>query len=304
MEKWEQSRPQAPPSHRHGRNNPSFSSSLLDAIYRSIDDSDAVTPCLVTSSIDKNCAFRPPPPATLRRAIDPVDDRRHRRFCSATSSSDTSRFGGFSSSDFDSATRPRPVLTRSKLIRMDPPPPPETKRTNRSIRSRIRDLQKSPASASPGSRLTAFVNAIFAGGSDRTPNKPKCTGRMENPASATSSSYFSKSGTSNAAPFYNGRGKQESVRISPVNDFGGGDLRQTRPCGGGDSAAASDRRMMVELFRGFEKIEDQEDCESVSSSDLFELESLSVIGRFTDELPVYESTNLGNSRAIPRRFIA
>ncbi|KAL0917554.1 hypothetical protein M5K25_012621 [Dendrobium thyrsiflorum] len=303
MEKWEQSRPQVPPSHRHGSNNPSFSSSLLDAIYRSIDDSDAVTPCLATSSIDKNWALPPPPPATLRRALDPADDRRHRRFFSATSSSDSSRFGGFSSSDFDSTTRPRPVLTRSNLIRMDPPPPPETKRTNRSIRSRIRDLQKSPASASPGSRLAAFVNAIFAGSGDRTPNKPKCTGRMENPASATSSSYFSRSGISKATPSYNGRGKQESVRISPVNVFVGGDLRPTRPCGGGDSASASDRRMMVELFRGFEKIEDQEDCESVSSSDLFELESLSVIGRFTDELPVYESTNLGDSRAIPRGFI-
>lgn len=64
--------------------------------------------------------------------------------------------------------------------------------------------------------------------------------------------------------------------------------------------------VLDELLRGFnmeEEEEEESDCESVSSSELFELKSLSAIERFRDELPVYETTNLGANRAIAHGFV-
>lgn len=72
--------------------------------------------------------------------------------------------------------------------------------------------------------------------------------------------------------------------------------------------AARDPRMEVdELLRRFgleEAAEEESDCESVSSSDLFELDSLSAAGRYKDELPVYGTTSLSTNRAFARRFNA
>lgn len=62
---------------------------------------------------------------------------------------------------------------------------------------------------------------------------------------------------------------------------------------------------MEELLRrfGLEQEDEDSDCESVSSSDLFELDSLSAIGRFRDELPVYGTTNLSTDRTKTRKII-
>ncbi|XP_020584532.1 protein BIG GRAIN 1-like B [Phalaenopsis equestris] len=264
MERWKKQQPQSP----------SFSSSLLDLICRSIDDSATSTPCLPASSTDKKRPPPPQPPAILRRSRNPSDDPRHRRFFSTTIPSISSSIVGFSSVDFDSTTPHRPVLTRSKPIRIDPPKSPQTNKPNRSIRTRIRALQKSPTSASPGSRLAALINTIFAGVGDRTATRPKLAGCVEYPVSYSSSSFSS---TSKTGPCFKSLEKQErSLPFSPASIV-------NRCCCG-------DSQMMVELLRGFEKIEDLEDCESVSSSDLFELDSLSVFGEFTDDLPVFHST--------------
>lgn len=54
-----------------------------------------------------------------------------------------------------------------------------------------------------------------------------------------------------------------------------------------------------------EEEEDDDDAASCSSSDLFELDNLSAIGieRYSEELPVYETTNLGTNRAIANGLI-
>ncbi|KAK8951346.1 hypothetical protein KSP39_PZI003654 [Platanthera zijinensis] len=287
MAKWEP--PRDPPSHRHGRRDyPSFSSSLLDAIYRSIDrDSNSKTPTLPHSSTPTSRSFPTPPISTHHRTRDYTDDRLHRRFFSATSSSDYASFGDFSSSSSYAycASRPRPVLTRSDRIRPGPAPIQEKKTpSGGSIRTRIRDLRKSTP-GSPGSRLSAFLNMLFAaaGGS---PKKTKFAGSRVEPVTSSISSY-SRSGTSKAVLSSGASGKQEPARLSPVSVV--------------VSAGTRNRRRLVEIMRGFDQME--EDRESVSSSELFELESLTVIGRFSDELPVYATTNLGKTQAVSRSFI-
>jgi hypothetical protein len=49
-----------------------------------------------------------------------------------------------------------------------------------------------------------------------------------------------------------------------------------------------------------EESDDDDDIASCASSDLFELDNLSVVGieRYREELPVYETTHLGTNRAI------
>ncbi|KAF5743075.1 corepressor interacting with RBPJ 1-like [Tripterygium wilfordii] len=49
--------------------------------------------------------------------------------------------------------------------------------------------------------------------------------------------------------------------------------------------------------------DDDDDAESCSSSDLFELDHLIGIGRYREELPVYETTNLKTNQAIANGFI-
>lgn len=54
-----------------------------------------------------------------------------------------------------------------------------------------------------------------------------------------------------------------------------------------------------------EEEEDDEDCLSDSSSDLFELDHLAIFGsnRYSEELPVYETTHFGRNCAIASGLI-
>lgn len=49
--------------------------------------------------------------------------------------------------------------------------------------------------------------------------------------------------------------------------------------------------------------EDEDDAFSYSSSDLFELDHLNGIGRYREELPVYETTNLKNNKVIGKGLL-
>ncbi|KAF3446094.1 hypothetical protein FNV43_RR11273 [Rhamnella rubrinervis] len=62
--------------------------------------------------------------------------------------------------------------------------------------------------------------------------------------------------------------------------------------------------LMHREFRGVDE-EDDDDAASYSSSDLFELDHLSVIGndRYREELPVYETTHVDTNRAIANGLI-
>ncbi|XP_039144612.1 protein BIG GRAIN 1 [Dioscorea cayenensis subsp. rotundata] len=302
MDRWDR-----PPPHRN-RDNPSFSSSLLDAIYRSIDEPEDATSSRNHTrrapdrlSIPTTAPSRKP--VSGDRITAPVTDlplphrtydHRHRHrptFLSTSSSSDGSSYGGFSSSDAESAAHSvRPIRVPS---RSDPPPPAQEKKKPGSIRSRFRDLRKSRAPASPGARLASFLNSLFTAAA--THKKPKHRAPAPVPEETTpcsSASSYTRSCLSKT-PSSASRRAPRSVRFCPVGVVVGEDCR---PVG---------EKCIYPAAGAFpEEMEEDDDVASDASSDLFELENLTAIGSgYHDELPVYETTNLGTNRAIAYGFL-
>lgn len=108
---------------------------------------------------------------------------------------------------------------------------------------------------------------------------------------------------------------KRSVRFYPVSVIVDED---SRPCGhkrlqdDAEGTAAPVAARVEELLRAAgagadaEAEEEGEDGGSESSSDLFELENLTVVmrgGRYRDELPVYETTDVSTNRAISQGLI-
>lgn len=183
---------------------------------------------------------------------------------------------------------------------------------------------------SPGGKLSSFLNSLFnakkgkisTGYDENFPGKaPKSGYSSSTCSSATSFSRSCLSKSSSRGKFTNDRTKR-SVRFCPVSVVVDEDCR---PCGQksvplGDPYELGSRKSLVEGHQGSESTaknyritggdgepyedEDQEDDDddgaSCASSDLFELENLSGIGgyRYSEELPVYETTNLDTNRAI------
>lgn len=295
MERWQ--RVQKPPA-RRGCDYPSFSSTLLDSIYRSIDDETtnrgAPDPPTEKSCIDEKRAspltrLKPPrgTPNHPRKHAQAVTRPQH--FHSTTSSSsDCSSYGEFSSSEPESGpartNRLKPIRTglsqpRSKT---NPPPPsplpiplpPEKKNKNiNSIRSKFRDLKKSSSPTSPAAKLAGFLNSLFTSSAGGTARKQKIATTASGDESVCSTaSSFSRSCLVKT-PSTADHAEKRSVRFSLPVDGGNG------------------RREMKKMtWRDFKA---DDDVDSDSSSDLFELENLSAIGLYRDELPVYETTHLG-----------
>ncbi|CAL9184079.1 unnamed protein product [Musa hybrid cultivar] len=330
-ERWARGKP------RNGHQNPSFSSTLLDAIYRSIDESDG------GATRDRHSLItvpkRPPPPlrpAAEWRTAEAATRCRPPAPISTSSSSDKSSYGGFSSSsEPDSGVnRLRPILTVGAPIRSIPPPPAaavfdrreeKKKKKTGSIRGRLRDARssRSAAPASPGARLAGFLGSVLSAVSviprRPTPTAVTAAGGCDDSACSTASSLsrsclIKKPSTREQPP--SGEAEKRSVRFYPVSVIVDEDLR---PCGhksvyGADTAprrpsavAMKARRRVEELLRG---MEDEEEEMSDSSSDLFELQNLTVIGRergrgrgrgvgggYGDELPVYETAHLDMNRS-------
>ncbi|CAD5171184.1 unnamed protein product [Musa acuminata subsp. malaccensis] len=350
MERWGKER------QRRGHECPSFSSTLLDAIYRSMDESDAggaPEPSLAASRrpamvVSERAGSRP-------RGLPPI---------STSSSSDNSSYGGFSSSsEPESASshraRLRPIRSGEAPARCTavsspptrPPPPPPLQQHQRissppvvhhrertkssSIRSKLWDLGRSKAPASPGGRLAALLNSLFASAAKR-PKKSKtptataagAVGGYDDSACSTLSSHsrscLVKAPSSRRAPPAEDEGAKRSVRFHPMSVIVGEDLR---PCGqknvyAGDRAAEGRRRTVAtevegkgktktrmrveELLRRFEDGEEEDGEISDSSSDLFELENLTVMTGgegYRDELPMYETTHAATNRAISRGLV-
>ncbi|RWW25278.1 hypothetical protein GW17_00010391 [Ensete ventricosum] len=371
MERWER-----PPHRRSRSKNPSFSSSLLDAIYRSIDEEHSdnnshprapdrssnhhkkregqpmPTPCIDSC----HCRSRTMPSGSERAAYRPglTDYHRHGSIargsftltsCSSSASSSTTTAAAASrtssSTGFSSSSDAESI--RSDCIPRPHHPAPE-KKTNKSkcgsIRGGLRGLRKSrmpdtasmaaPSPASPGARLASFLNALFA--SAGSPKKPKtptlavattaAAGCEDGEDSACSSSASScrRSCLSKAPamadrrPGSGAEAGKRSVRFYPVSVIVDED---SLPCGhkrlqdDAEGAAAPVGARVEELLRAagadVEAAEEEEDDGgSESSSDLFELENLTVVmrgGGYRDELPVYETTDLSTNRAIAQGLI-
>ncbi|GLT56002.1 hypothetical protein SLA2020_290760 [Shorea laevis] len=353
------------------RENPSFSSTLLDAIYRSIDEPNG-------GKADEELIFYG---ETMRKKVSsekvvPVRrtsmaDFDSRMLKSSSSSSDSSSGGGFSSSESDSfygpksrsssytegykAQRPKPIRTSVSgwNERYTPPQFEKQKpkheggfiRTKSKALKICSDFKKVKQPISPGRRLASFLNSLFTTGNTKKA-KISSSGYQERktPSSSTcsSASSFSRSCLSKT-PSSRGNGAKRSVSFYPVSVIVDEDCR---PCGHKnlneteqgttlnpgnrdlESRIMEENRRVVEaakhLLKNYQKRKDEfnmrdlsnnvneeessdeeDDAASYSSSDLFELDNLSVIGveRYGEELPVYETTHLDTNRAIATGLI-
>ncbi|CAL9087852.1 unnamed protein product [Musa acuminata var. zebrina] len=338
--------------------NPSFSSSLLDAIYRSMDDEhgdkshrrapgrssnhkkQAEQPTVAPST--GHCHYRPSVTEYHRRSVPPTSSSSSSSSSSASSTTPTAATTSSSSAGFSSSSDVESIRSDG-IPRPDLLDPGKKKKKSKcgSIRTGLRSLRKSrePASAavagsspaSPGARLASFLNALFA--SAGSPKKPKIPipaaasvaaaagGGGEDSACSSSTSSCRRSclsKTPTAADRRRASGAdagKRSVRFYPVSVIVDED---SQPCGhkrlqddAGNTAAPVAARV-EELLRaagaGAEvEAEEQGDGDgSESSSDLFELENLTVMmrgGRFRNELPVYETTDPHTNRAIAQGLI-
>ncbi|XP_072973375.1 protein BIG GRAIN 1-like [Typha angustifolia] len=327
MERWGKTPSRARYGYSNGCDNPSFSSTLLDAIYRSIDENDGERADQRTGGVPYRSASLTAPkkkPAVSERAVTRIGSRRG--FPNSTSSSsEGSSYGGFSSSEAES-TGIRPIRTglRSDPVRSPPITSHHQEKSKNSIRSKIRELRKSKTPASPGARIASFLNSIFTAG--KTKSSAAAASRGARPAESSSSacstassytrSCLSKTPSTRSAA---GAADKRTVRFYPVSVIVD---EECRPCGqkrihGGEAMEAKKKvedMMRIHRFDAEEEEEEEEE-DSDASSDLFELENLAVIGNggggggggsggggggggYRDELPVYETTSLGTNRAI------
>ncbi|KAJ3705875.1 hypothetical protein LUZ61_009580 [Rhynchospora tenuis] len=251
---------------------PSFSASLLDAIYRSLDSTTPETEG--TGTRHSNPRHQPDPLPQKKKSHSDFwwASTKRKPTTPSYTSSDTSSYG-FSSD----AEPPQAKPAKVNRVQFNPPtlppktPPQEKKKKPNLFHKRWRELRKgricinnssnTGTSTRAGSPLSNFLKAFFS--SSRTQKKKKNIMGM-------------------AAP-------QQVVDV-PVR------LPEPVPPpeerNNVDMEAEAVKRRVEEILRGLEKEEEEEEEEddSDASSDLFELENLTEIG--SDELPVYCTTSL------------
>ncbi|KAH0861030.1 hypothetical protein HID58_089291, partial [Brassica napus] len=274
----------------HRSRNPSFSSTLLDEIYNSIDHKTHKTQSF-TGSVN----------TTKKQSISvtrPVPDRKiHKdRFFSSVSSSSDSNSSFFSSSDTEPShpkkksssrplcfgpsktTKPRKtedqtLFHQNRAFRVSEDNDYDKSEHTRTRRSSSN--QKKPKTpASPGVRIVNFINSLFSSnnGSKGHPKKASCddSAFVRKPAdyyypstTCSSASSFSRSVEEIAREVLRDYHKNHDNGLVKINDF--------------------------------EDYEDDDDVASDSSSDLFELDLVGTHHHnlYGDELPVYETTFAG-----------
>ncbi|KAK7410170.1 hypothetical protein VNO78_00740 [Psophocarpus tetragonolobus] len=353
--------------------NPSFSSTLLDKIYRSIDEGERTTNHMnfYNDTLPKKKHVQEPPtirrPCLLRNSREQMErkSRWHHHhqyhdqelmFFTSTSSSSDSSSGLLSSSDTESLYG---VRSKSR-VSCFAPSRPKTVMMSASheeglIKSKSRalkiynNLKKVKQPMSPGGKLSNFLNSLFAATGNvkrsKTYEEPKAKSGQESTCSSTSRSCLSKASTSSKDKLRDG--VKRTVRFYPISVIVDEDCR---PCGHKclyqeDTRVMSvsvptawkigreeqlvkvvdksrrveepAREFLKEYHRSHKKsdsvmsdfpnvdVQDDDDAASYSSSDLFELDHLSVIGnnRYLEELPVYETTHLSTNRAIANGLI-
>ncbi|XP_040953654.1 protein BIG GRAIN 1-like A [Gossypium hirsutum] len=183
--------------YRHKRDNPSFSSSLLDQICRSIDDNDGISnaknqglkfnskkqeiwdpqrDCLIEKWMENKVSEKKI--AGKKQGLKDFKRKSHHHhhhvslFSSSSSSSDSSSGGFFSSSDteslYGSKTKapcfvPPPSLPKPKPVRTSVSAPPEKldERSKSRAMKIYGNLKKVKQPISPGARLASFINSLF-----------------------------------------------------------------------------------------------------------------------------------------------
>ncbi|WZZ64675.1 hypothetical protein YC2023_076045 [Brassica napus] len=299
--------------HRH----PSFSSTLLDQIYRSTDDSSDVSMRKKqnrAASLDENRVCLEKILLNRRKTADDFavnrrktaeDFVRSRNPNTVTvepvffkhSSSSSSDSSGFSSSESDSFYR-RTRSSRS-LPEIHHHPKPiriAVERPNNNNNNKVKskalkmysDLKKVKQPISPGGRLATFLNSLFTGNTKK-PNKTVSTATSSH-TTCSSASSFSRSCLSKTTS--SSEKSKRSVRFCPVNVIlDENSARHHRSLDTRESRVMEENRRVIEaakeLIRTYQKNknvvnisveEEDDDAASCASSDLFELDNLSSIG--------------------------
>ncbi|KAE7998489.1 hypothetical protein FH972_003031 [Carpinus fangiana] len=349
------------------RRTPSFSSTLLDAIYRSIDESNADEAHFKeTATMFKKQSSSRAKRGTwvvqeekeamnLRRAVM-IEDWMEKQsirssvlFNSTSSSSESSSGAAFSSSETESSYKHK---SKPKLQSSKKQVKPEYRNSEKQSKPKIEggftktklralkiygELKKVKQPISPGGRISSFLNSIF--NSDNVKKAKMCyVGAVEDvnlepksKAACSSGASFSRSCLSKT-PASRGKmsnGIKRSVRFSSLDVIVGED---SQPCAHKCIYEEDPCLMPVPTLRKIAKTcsvkksssafnlrgyrvngdaddedddddDDDDDAQSYSSSDLFELDHLVGIGRYREELPVYETTNFQTNQAIANGFL-
>ncbi|KAJ1687312.1 hypothetical protein LUZ63_018702 [Rhynchospora breviuscula] len=309
IDRCEMERKGKPPRH----DQPSFSSTLLDAIYRSMDESEGTGTepgkrvpkqserlCYELDSWKSSGSLNHHrSSARTKPSHAPGRHRSGGWAHSTSSSSEGSSYGGFSSSEAESvrlrpirtAPRPDPVQYHFPVQSTNCTSTSTENKKNKSssIKSRIKEFRKTKNQlpASPGARLTSILNALFpkktSSASTKGGGQAPEVGSTCSSASSYTRSCLSKTPST----------VKRSVRFCPVSVVVGEEAER-----GDRRREGEGKKRVEEILRGLERDEEEEEEDSSdSSSDLFELEDLTVgiERRFRHELPVYCTTSLGSS---------
>ncbi|KAF0893905.1 hypothetical protein E2562_031438 [Oryza meyeriana var. granulata] len=298
-----------PRPRRRAPDQPSFSSTLLDAICDSMDEDDRHEPG--TGSRPRTAAaakkrqeaaasyfYKPSLAASYRARAAPAQGN------GAASPADCHGRGYFSSSEVEySLRRLRPIRTSAggggdgaAIARKQyQQPAAEKARTGKKPAS-ASGTRGCRRPASPGARLASLLNSIFSG-KRPSAHRPACSPDHQEPACSTAppSSYArpclakTPSTAARARP-----SRSRTVRFLDID----GKVAVA-------AAVAGCRRIPV---MEVEADTDGGEESSDASSDLFELDNLAAIapagdrgGSYRDELPVYGTTGVGIHRDIGRR---
>ncbi|WOH03977.1 hypothetical protein DCAR_0623382 [Daucus carota subsp. sativus] len=301
------------------RKNPSFSSSLLDHIYHSIDNqppTGAATAAeeerhqkLGKKKMEQNADMMLLEKTAGRRksaSAEYYGDLSSNYFpqsfsLNSCSTSSDSSFWTSSESETSKSYKPKLAVKTSFSCQQHQERKPKNecggfvKAKSRALKM-YGDLKKSKPTQpiSPGSRLANFLNSLFTttGNSKKVKiNDTKCTSANAASASSSSRSCLSK------APSSRGKlsdGAKRSVRFYPVisvMDNGIRPSKDTIPARNsvcGEEIMERNRRAR-EVLDNYEKRleerrmmnnnDDDDDCESCTSSDLFELDNLDSVSQ-------------------------
>ncbi|KAL7114013.1 hypothetical protein ACP275_04G095100 [Erythranthe tilingii] len=333
---------------------PSFSSVLLDEIYRSIDRPEEEMHTIRKKS-DGHANVRPayikseelgiPANDYYQRAcmvekwMEAKKPRKVRHGSSSASSWDSGGGGFFSSSEAESFRSQKfgggeinTSRTDSEVIVSPRDRRGFGDRLAQKSKTKLRalriygELKKMKQPISPGRKLAEFLNSLFTAGNlkKKQTGTPTIPGGEDSPtlkstnypSTSSSASSFSKSCLSGKTPPSSGKssggGRSRTVSFFPMSaisdeeDFPNNNNNNNVSI----MKTAIDEELMAHMMkknrRGFivnnyqrknetEEEEEEEDAESCASSDLFELDNIWGIGimeRYTQELPVYETTHL------------
>ncbi|KAK6151996.1 hypothetical protein DH2020_014631 [Rehmannia glutinosa] len=307
---------------------PSFSSSLLDAIYRSIDENEQQQHKDFDHHRKKNAAQDI---ESLRRAImieKWIENHSTTKSTStpthfpsnSASSTDSSIFSSSTETESSSSTKSKPLKIQQILETKPKKRDGKFATTKLTAQKIYRDLKKVKEPISPGGKISNFLNSIFSPRNLKT-NEDWSSVRKSRSVNETKTSSLSpKSCLTKNQSSRGGNRNKRSVRFCPVSVIVDEDCQ---PCGHKsiysdeysigsryiqkniDSLRVNEGKINLrkhELRDCYYKNEhDFFDDMSCASSDLFELENIISrvdVGAYEEELPVYGTTSLRKNQAM------